>query len=119
MFEEIGQVVVPTGIVEVIRPPVNGDAAIARAARMFGEVSERDRLLPFDSSALAIVGVPTPIKNGREGEVRWILDEPVLPAVNYFIVLSLTSTDGIRPGDEVELFKPRKRAQEEGEYATP
>lgn len=120
LLEEVGQVIIPTGVVEVIRPPVNGEAAIARVWRMFGEVSERDRLMPYDSSGLGITAIPSPIKNGPEGNIRWIADEPVLPSPNYvgYIVLSLTAED-VRAGDEVELFQPRKKAQEEGEYATP
>lgn len=119
LLEEIGQVIVPTGVVEVIRPPVNGEAAIARIVRMFEAVDERDRLMPYDSSALSIVGAPTPIKFGREGEVRWVLDEPVLPGPTYFVVLSLTSVDGLKPGDEVELYQGRKKALDEGGFATP
>jgi hypothetical protein len=42
----------------------------------------------------------------------------VLPSPTYFIVLSLTSGD-VKAGDEVELYQARKKAQEEGEYATP
>jgi LysM repeat protein len=118
MVEEVGQVIIPTGIVEVLRPPVNGEAAIARVVRMFGVVSERDRLMPFDSSALGLTGVPSPVKNGAEGSIRWIANEPVLPSPTYFIVLSLTSGD-VKAGDEVELYQARKKAQEEGEYATP
>lgn len=118
LIEEVGQVIVPTGVIEVLRPPVNGEAAIARVVRMFGEVSERDRLMPYDSSGLAITGMPTPVKNGVEGEIRWIADEPVLPGPTYFILLSLTAGD-VKAGDEIELFQARKKAQEEGEYATP
>lgn len=118
-LEDIGQIIVPTGVVEVIRPPVNGEAAIARVVRMFADVNERDRLMPYDSSSLAIVGAPVPVKNGAEGEIRWVLDEPVLPSVNYFVVLTLTAADGVKPGDEVELYRERLRAREEGEYATP
>jgi len=118
MVEEVGQVIIPTGVVEVLRPPVNGEAAIARVVRMFGVVSERDRLMPFDSSGLGLTGVPSPIKNGAEGSIRWIANEPVLPSPTYFIVLSLTAGD-VKAGDEVELYQARKKAQEEGGYATP
>ena len=118
LIEEVGQVIIPTGVVEVIRPPVNGEAAIARVSRMFGEVSERDRLMPYDSAGLEVNGMPSPIKNGPEGSIRWIADEPVLPSPTYFVVLSLNTGD-VKPGDEIELFQPRKKAQEEGEYATP
>jgi hypothetical protein len=118
LVEEVGQVIIPTGVIEVVRPPVNGEAAIARVVRMFGEVSERDRLMPFDSTGAGITGMPLPIKNGIEGSIRWIADEPVLPSPTYFIVLSLTNGD-VKAGDEIELFQARKKAQEEGEYATP
>jgi LysM repeat protein len=120
LIEEVGQVIIPTGVVEVIRPPVNGEAAIAKVTRMFGEVSERDRLMPYDSSGLGITARPEPIKNGPEGSIRWIADEPVLPSSNFvsYIVLSLTAGD-VKAGDEVELFQPRMKAREEGEYATP
>ena len=118
LLEEVGQVIIPTGVIEVIRPPVNGEAAIARVVRMFMEVSERDRLMPYDSSIVAVTGTPTPIKNGVEGEIWWVANEPVLPSPTYYMVVSLTNQD-VRMGDELELFQPRKKAQEEGEYATP
>jgi hypothetical protein len=82
-------------------------------------VSERDRLMPYDSSIVAVTGSPSPIKNGREGDIRWIADEPVLPSPTYYIVTSLTETDGLKPGDEIELYQPRKKAPDEGGYATP
>ena len=119
LLEEIGQIILPTGVVEVIRPPINGEAAIAKVVQMFREVNERDRLMPFDSSALSIVGQPTPIKNGLEGEIWWVADDPVLPAPTYVVVLSLSGTDGVKAGDEVELYQERLRAREEGEFATP
>jgi LysM repeat protein len=118
LLEEVGQVIVPTGVIEVLRPPVNGEAAIARVVRMFGEVSERDRLMPYDTSIVAITGRPTPVKRGIEGDIRWIADDPVLPSPTYYILLSLTAGD-VKPGDEVELFEPRHKARDEGEYAVP
>jgi hypothetical protein len=118
-IEGFGQVIIPTGVVEVIRPPVNGDAAIARVTQMFGQVNERDRIMPFDSSVLKVTGQPVPVKNGREGNIRWILDEPVLPAPPQYIVLTLSSQDGVKPGDEVDIVQPQKKAADEGLYATP
>jgi LysM repeat protein len=119
LLEDVGQVIIPTGVIEIVRPPVNGEAAIARVQRMFREVTESDRLMPYDSSAVAITGMPTPIKNGREGEIRWVAEEPVLPTPTYYILTSLTAGDGVKAGDEIELFQARKKAQDEGQYATP
>ena len=119
LLEDVGQVIIPTGVIEVVRPPVNGEAAIARVQRMFREVSENDRLMPYDSSVVAIMGQPTPIKNGHEGAIRWVVDEPVLPSPTFYILISLTTGDGLKTGDEIELFQARKKAQDEGQYATP
>ena len=119
LIEDVGQVIIPTGVIEVVRPPVNGEAAIARVQRMFREVNESDRLMPYDSSIVAVTGMPTPIKNGREGDIRWIAEEPVLPTPTYYILTSLTAGDGVKAGDEIELFQARKKAQDEGQYATP
>ena len=71
-----------------------------------------------EGAGLGITGLPSPIKNGAEGSIRWIAGEPVLPSPTYYIVLSLTDGD-VKAGDEIELFQSRKKAQEEGEYATP
>ena len=119
LLEEIGQVIIPTGVLEVIRPPRDGDAAVARVVRMFGEVQERDRLMPYDSSAVAATGVPIKIKNGVEGDIRWIPDEPVLPPLENYLVLTLTSRDGMKIGDRLELFKPRQKPADEGLPGTP
>lgn len=119
LLEEIGQVIIPTGVLEVLRSPRNGDAAVAMVVRMFGEVQERDRLMAYDSSALLATGVPTPIRNGTEGDIRWIPDEPVLPPLENYIVLTLTSRDGMKIGDQVELFKPRQKSPDEGTPGTP
>lgn len=118
-YEEAGQVIIPTGVIEIIRPPIGGDAAVARIVRMFGEVNERDRIMPYDSSSVSVVGVPSPVRNGPVGEVRWIQGDPVLPAIRAYLLLSLTANEGIKAGDEVELYQARQRPREEGEYGIP
>ncbi len=117
--EANGQVIVPTGVLEVLRPPRNGDAAVARVIRMFGEVQERDRLLPYDSSGLAVTGMPVPVKNGVIGDIRWIVEEPVLPPLENYLVLTLTSRDGMKIGDQLELFKPREKSVDVGQPSIP
>jgi LysM repeat protein len=117
--EANGQVIIPTGVLEVLRPPRNGDAAVARVVRMFGEVQERDRLMPYDSSGLGVTTLPVAVKNGIEGDIRWIVDEPVLPPLENYLVLTLTSRDGMKIGDELELFKPREKSNDVGEPSLP
>src|ERR1051326_1732406 len=114
LLEGVGQVIIPTGVVEVIRAPRNGDAAVARVVRMFSPVEERDRLIPYDSSIMTGTGSPVPIKNGIEGGIRWVVDDPVLPPLDNYLLLTLTAGDGLKPGDELELFKPRIKSTDEG-----
>jgi LysM repeat protein len=118
LLEGAGQVIIPTGILEVVRPPRAGDAAVAKVVTMFGEVQERDRLMPYDSSFTAVVGSPTRVTNGREGIIRWILGEPVLPSIKHYLILSLTSMDGTRIGDEVELYTSGTKPTD-GQHGVP
>jgi LysM repeat protein len=119
LLEGVGQVIVPTGVVEVIRAPRDGDAAVAQVVRMFSPVEERDRLIPYDSSIMTGTGSPVPIKNGIEGGIRWVVDDPVLPPLDNYLLLTLTAGDGLKPGDELELFKPRIKSTDEGIPNTP
>jgi LysM repeat protein len=114
LLEDVGQVFIPTGVLEVISPPRNGDAAIARITRMFGVVEEHDHLIPYDESMLAGSVKPTPVKNGKEGDIRWIAGEPVLPPLENFLILTFTAKDGVKVGDEVELFRPRIKSPDDG-----
>ena len=112
LLEDVGQVIIPTGVLEVLSPPRKGDAAVARIVRMFGEVQEHDRLMPYDSAAFVAAGSPTRVSNGIEGGILWIIDEPVLPPLEHYILLTLTSRDGMKVGDQLELFRPPLKAIE-------
>jgi hypothetical protein len=119
LLEDIGQVIVPTGVLEVSRPPLNGDAAVASIVQMFGEVEQHDRLMPYDSSGSAAIGMPTPIKNGMKGVVRWVDGEPVLPLLPSYIVLSFTAKDGVKIGDRVELYQAGQKSSDAGIPGSP
>jgi hypothetical protein len=117
--ENFGQIVIPTGIVEVTRSPESGEAGIAQVVKVFNRVQSEQRLVPYDTSVMAIVGRPSPVTNGRSGKVRWIYREPVLPNLQHYVVLDLNRGEGVGPGDQIELYQPRQRAAEEGGLATP
>ena len=118
-FEDFGQIVIPTGIIEVAQAPQPGDAAVGRVVKMFGEVLQGQRLIPLDSSAALATGRPSPVTNGRTGRVRWILEEPVLPSLQSYIVLDLSRHDGVTTGDQIELYQPRQRPDETRELSLP
>lgn len=118
LIEDFGQIVIPTGVLEVMRPTQPGDAATARVVKMFGEILQGQQIIPFDTSASIVQGAPTPVLNGRAGKIRWIANEPVLPSLGGYLVVDIPRGDA-NPGDRIELFKPRQPATEGRDLAIP
>ena len=69
LIEDFGQIVIPTGVIEVTRPRANGEAAIGRVVKMFGEVLQDQRLIALDSSAAIVRGAPIAVieRTRRQG----------------------------------------------------
>lgn len=116
--EDLGQVIVPTGVVEVTRAPRDREAAVARVTRMFGEIMADQRLMPYDSTALHIFGHPEPVNDSAVTKVRLVTGMPILPGLQDYLVVELTTRDGIKLGDEFELFEPRHHS-EGADYLDP
>ena len=118
-LDDVGQVIIPTGVVEVTRAPRDREAAIAQVIRMFGEIESDQRLMPYDSTALHIVGHPEPIMDSVVTEVRAVSGTPVLPSVQDYLLVDVTSGDGIKIGDEFVLFEPHSKSDVSGAPANP
>jgi hypothetical protein len=113
-IEGFGQIVIPTGLIEIVRPPRDGEAAVGRVVKMFEEVLQNQRLIAYDSSTAMVRGGPLPVSNGVAGRIRWIKEEPVLPSLQSYVVIDIAKRDGIATGDQIELYKPRQPAREAG-----
>ncbi len=99
---EFGQVVVPTGILRVERIPA-GQHPIARIIRQFGEIMLEQNVIvapdvPFPS------GVVSPVVGGVTGKVLYVLDEPVLPSIGHYTIISPSSRAGLQVGDEITFI---------------
>ncbi len=116
-IEGLGRIVIPTGVVRVTKATHYGEAAVAEVVQIFNEVRPGQQLLPYDSTALALRGQPRPIQGGRWSSVQWIYSQPVLPAVQSYMVLNVNSRDGVKIGDRFELFKSRQNAAEPAQLA--
>lgn len=119
LIENFGQVVIPTGVIEVTRSRDPREAVTGRVVKMFGVVREGQRLIPFDTSAGRVHGRPAAIANGHSGKVRWIYNQPVLPTLQRYLILDIPERDGIATGDQIELYQPRERPEVEGALAIP
>jgi LysM repeat protein len=118
LFEDLGQVVIPTGVIQITRSSRNGEAAVGRVVKLFGEMLQGQRLVPYDSAAALVASRAVPVSNGRSGTVRWIYGSPVLASVQSYVVLDISRSD-VNTGDQIELYKPRQKPAEEGQLALP
>jgi LysM repeat protein len=119
LIEDLGQVIIPTGLIEVSHIAPEGEASVGRVVKMFGPVTEGQRLIPYDTSAAVVRGRAAPVKNGSTGMVRWIFKEPVLPSLQNYVVLDISSRDSVKIGDQIELYQPRQRPNEDRPLALP
>ena len=92
--------IIPTGIVEVIRAARTNEAAVAKVVKAFNELTITDRLIPIDTSGAGNTTRPARVANGPSTKITWIYGEPVLSSVQNFIVLNVSSRNGVQMGDE-------------------
>jgi LysM repeat protein len=119
-IEDFGQIIIPTGVIEITRSPRNGEAAIGRVVKMFERVQAYQRLIALDTSAATVAGAPSPITGGHSGRVRWITpDVPVLPRIQNYVVVDIARRDSVRTGDRIELYEPRQKPREGTTLAIP
>lgn len=100
-IEDAGQLVVPTAILRVERITA-GEPPVVRLIRQFGEVRIGQNLVVAEP-AVALTRQPQAVGAGLTGKVLLVNQDPVLPSVQHYVVLSPTSRDGIVVGDEFTL----------------
>lgn len=118
-IDDVGQIVMPTGVLEVVSEPRAGEALVARVVQVFGDMRTEQHLVAYDTSVTAIKGTPRPVEDGRTVQVRWISDQPVLPTMQNYVIVDLKADQGVRPGDEFSLFRPRTAPNAELPIARP
>ncbi len=110
-----GQVVIPTGELTVLVPGGPGEATSVRLSRMYAEVEPDQLVVPMDQPKFPTVGQhAVPVSDGVKAKVLWVSDEPVQPALQYYVVLDATEKDGVHLGDQFTLLRPRMRDEISG-----
>jgi hypothetical protein len=112
VLEHQGQVVIPTGVVEVTAAPHSDIAAVASVVQVFNEVRSTDRLIRLDTAGTSTTARPQVVADGPSTKITWVSGEPVLPSVQSFIVLAASSAQGVRMGDEFVIYKGRVRGED-------
>ncbi|MGH7652996.1 MAG: LysM peptidoglycan-binding domain-containing protein [Gemmatimonadaceae bacterium] len=99
---ENGQVVIPTGIfrVEAIN---QRNRVLARIVRQLGEIDLGQPVMAAPDLTYPTGGV-SPVVNGARGEVLYVFEEPILPSIGHYVLISQSSKNGVRVGDEVTFI---------------
>jgi len=112
ILEKLGQVMIPTGIVEVVRAPRAGAPAMAKVIRAFTELSGSDRLIPLDTAGIGSVVRPRRVIDGPSTTIRWVSGDPLLPSIGSFVILNVSTKTGVKVGDEYQVYRPRPKPSE-------
>jgi hypothetical protein len=99
---DFGQVVIPTGILR-IESVTSGQSAVARIIRQFGEIKLEQRVTQAPDVAVP-TGTLSPVIGGLRGTVVYVPDEPVLPSIGHYILVSPNAKNGLHVGDEVTFI---------------
>lgn len=108
--ENVGMVVVPTALLQVVRAPRDGDAAIVEVVELYSQLNSGQFVVPMDTAGAGANQIPVavPEGSGQTAKVRYIhRDKTVLPSLDYYVLFDLSVKDGLRIGDEIQLFRPR------------
>lgn len=105
--EDVGSVVLPTALLRVVRAPRDGDAAIAEVLELYGQLNADQKVVQLDTTGAGATGAPAPVSSSRSATVKSVVRESVLPSLNYYVLFDMASADGMKIGDEVEIYRKR------------
>jgi LysM repeat protein len=97
------QLMIPTGVVQVenVQP---GQLTLARIVRQFAEIRLDQRLVPLESVVPSATMSSTPVSNGGTAHVLWVHEDPVLPSMQSYVVLSSEVGPDVKVGDQFTLI---------------
>jgi len=76
-------------------------------------------VIALDTAGAGATSLPVPYTDNRVTKIRAIWRPAVLPSLNYDVLFDLTSKDGMKIGDEVQIFRPRQAAVQDEHSAIP
>jgi LysM repeat protein len=97
-ISEVSQLMIPTGIVRVESVEA-GQPALARIVRQFGDIRLDQMLVPVESAVPAVTAMRIAVSNGRAAHVLWVHNDPILPTLQSYVVLSKEAGNDVAVGD--------------------
>lgn len=100
------RLMVPTGVFRVVEQASGPRPAKARLIRQFGEVFVGQRLVAYDSRPPADDRELEPVASSADARVMWVHNDPVLPSLQHYVILSAPPGGSLAPGDRLTLVDP-------------
>ena len=97
-----GQVVIPTGLLRIEATP-SAQRPVARIIKQYGEIMLDQHVIPAPSLDFPS-GALSPLAGGTRGKVIYVHNEPVLPSIGHYAIISLNARTGLKAGDEVTFI---------------
>jgi len=105
---DTARVMVPTGIMRIVEPQMGDRPAKARLVRQFGEVLMNQVLIPYERVSSFDERAIVPVAAGTNGRVVWVQNDPVLPSLQHYVVLSVPR-GRVQLGDRFTLIDQTRR----------
>ena len=97
-----GQVIIPTGILRIESLPM-GQRPVVRIMKQFAEVMLDQRVIPAPDLSVPS-GTMSPVVGGARGKVVYVHNEPVLPSIGHYVIISPNAKNGVQVGDEITFI---------------
>jgi LysM repeat protein len=113
--EDVGTMVIPIAVLQVVRAPQNNEPAVVEVRELFGSLDADTPVVPLDTTGTSVRGRPVAVPSGagRGAEVLEVHSDAVLPSISSYVLFNLSSADGIKVGDEVSIY--RRRVEPKGD----
>jgi hypothetical protein len=107
--------VIPTALLEVVRAPRDNEPAVVEVRQLYGLLDAGAKVIPLDTAGAGATGMPVavPAATARTASLLEVYRPAVLPSLGHYVLFNLSSQDGMRVGDEVQVF--RSRAEPKGD----
>jgi hypothetical protein len=111
-LENGGRIIIPTAVIEVITPGGNSEASLAKVADIYDDLKISQGLLAIESFDMPVGVQPQGGVYEPTGRVVWVKDDPLLPTLQRYILLSATTRDGIKMGDQFTVVRSREHTDD-------
>jgi hypothetical protein len=80
-----------------------GQRPVVQIIRQFAEIKLDQPLIPAPELTMP-EGTLSPVVGGPRGKVIYVHNEPVLPSIGHYVIISPSSKNGLSIGDEITFI---------------